>query len=136
MNLVSITYEGKKPYKDRIVRYSWEPGDAKLVPQAAAKKLLRFAEFKEAAGKGDAKGKGAPTQSSAQQQAQIAAELDAQKKQDEDDASEGILLTIESMDKKALIEYAKKYETDIDSKLKVADVRSQVALLIEQFGAR
>lgn len=48
MQLTRIEYTGRKVYKDKYSRNTWNPGDIMLVSPEAAKKLLNFAEFKEA----------------------------------------------------------------------------------------
>ena len=47
-----------------------------------------------------------------------------------------MLLTVESMDKGALEEYARKYDVELDKRLGIAKLRAEVSTLIEQFGAR
>lgn len=127
MNLTRITYNGHKPYRDREVRYEWTPGDAKLVPDRAARRLLRFPVFALAQGEATA---------DEQEQATVAVELTSQKEREEHNEKEGMLMTIETMDKGALEAYAAKYETNLDKRKSETVLRAQVANLIEQFGAR
>lgn len=127
MNLTRITYNGHKPYRDREVRYEWTPGDAKLVPEKAARRLLRFPVFALAA---------APATDAEQAQATVAVELSKQQERDEHNEKEGMLMTVETMDKNALEAYAAKYETNLDKRKSEAALRAQVANLIEQFGVR
>ena len=127
MNLTRITYTGHKPYRDREVRYEWAPGDAKLVPEKAARRLLRFPVFALAT---------APATDAEQAQATVAVELAKQQERDEHHEKEGVLMTIESMDKNALESYAAKYETNLDKRKSEPVLRAQVANLIEQFGVR
>ena len=127
MNLTRITYNGHKPYRDREVRYEWTPGDAKLVPEKAARRLLRFPVFALAA---------AAATDAEQAQATVAVEFSKQQERDEHHEKEGLLMTIESMDKNALEAYASKYETSLDKRKSETVLRAQVANLIEQFGAR
>ena len=127
MNLTRITYNGHKPYRDREVRYEWTPGDAKLVPEKAARRLLRFPVFALAA---------APATEDETAQATAVAELSKQQERDEHHEKEGLLMTIESMDKSALEAYAAKYETHLDKRKSETVLRAQVANLIEQFGVR
>ena len=127
MNMTRITYHGTKPYRDREVRYEWAPGDAKLVPAKAARRLLRFPVFALA------------TESATdaeQEQAIVAMELAKQQERDEHHEKEGLLMTIEAMDKNALEAYAAKYETNLDKRKSETVLRAQVANLIEQFGVR
>lgn len=127
MNLTRITYNGAKHYRDREVRYQWAPGDTKLVPERAASRLLRFPVFALADGKATA---------AEQEQAIVTVELAEQKARDEHYEKEGMLMTVETMDKNALEAYAAKYETNLDKRKSEATLRAQVANLIEQFGAR
>ena len=127
MNLTRITYNGHKPYRDREVRYEWAPGDAKLVPEKAARRLLRFPVFALAT---------APATDAEQAQATVAVELAKQQERDEHHEKEGLLMTIETMDKNALESYAAKYETNLDKRKSETVLRAQVANLIEQFGVR
>ena len=127
MNMTRIAYHGTKPYRDREVRYEWAPGDAKLVPAKAARRLLRFPVFALA------------TESATdaeQEQAIVAMELAKQQERDEHHEKEGLLMTIEAMDKNALEAYAAKYETNLDKRKSETVLRAQVANLIEQFGVR
>ena len=127
MNLTRITYHGKKPFTDREVRYHWKPGDSKLVPEKAARRLLRFPVFALAT---------APATDAEQAQATVAVELSKQQERDDHRAKEDILMTVDAMDKGALEAYAAKYETHLDKRKSEAVLRAQVANLIEQFGAR
>lgn len=127
MNLTRITYNGTKPYRDREVRYQWAPGQSHLVPDRAARRLLRFPVFALAQGEATA---------DEQEQATVAVELTSQKEREEHHEKEGMLMTIETMDKGALKAYAAKYETNLDKRKSEAVLRAQVANLIEQFGVR
>ena len=127
MNLTRITYNGAKPYRDREVRYQWAPGQSHLVPDRAARRLLRFPVFALAQGEATA---------DEQEQATVAVELTSQKEREEHNEKEGMLMTIETMDKGALEAYAAKYETNLDKRKSEAVLRAQVANLIEQFGVR
>ena len=127
MNLTRITYNGTKPYRDREVRYQWAPGQSHLVPDRAARRLLRFPVFALAQGEATA---------DEQEQATVAVELTSQKEREEHNEKEGMLMTIETMDKAALEAYAAKYETNLDKRKSEAVLRAQVANLIEQFGVR
>ena len=127
MNLTRITYKGTKPYRDREVRYQWVPGQSHLVPDRAARRLLRFPVFALAQGEATA---------DEQEQATVAVELTSQKEREEHNEKEGMLMTIETMDKGALEAYAAKYETNLDKRKSEAVLRAQVANLIEQFGVR
>ena len=127
MNLTRITYSGTKSYRDREVRYQWAPGQSHLVPDRAARRLLRFPVFALAQGEATA---------DEREQAIVTVELAEQKARDEHNEKEGMLMTIETMDKNALEAYAAKYETNLDKRKSEATLRAQVANLIEQFGVR
>jgi hypothetical protein len=130
MDLTRITYNGRKIYRDKFSGNTWEPGAVKLVTPGAAKNLLRFAEFARA----DA---GDSQPSDAELENAIAIQKDADRaKEQERQVLESMLLTVESMDKSALEEYARKYEVELDKRLGIAKLRAEVSTLIEQFGAR
>ena len=67
MNFVRITYTGRKIYRDRATGHIWQPEEERLVSEAIAKPLLKFAEFKRTA---DLK----PVVSEQQQQQQLGQE--------------------------------------------------------------
>lgn len=128
MKLIAVKYSGQKPYRDRTaLRNVWAPGDVKRVPEREAKVLLRFAEFDRA------------DESEATDQpgdAEAIVSATAQIEQDERNATESMLLLVESMDKDALEAYALKYETSLDKRYGLDKLRAEVVSLIEQFGAR
>ena len=152
MKFDKLEYTGKKPYHDRQAATHWQPGDTKLVPEAVARKLLRFVEFSRApvdqqqaeqlqpADQQDQQAQQPDTtqtqDDAALQQAQVAQQQAEQLQQQERAATEAMLLTIEGMDKGALAEYAAKYEVKLDARKGEAKMRAEVATLIEQFGAR
>ncbi|XJC76758.1 hypothetical protein ACHFCA_10530 [Delftia tsuruhatensis] len=152
MKFDKLEYTGKKPYHDRLAATHWEPGDTKLVPEAVARKLLRFVEFRRApvdqqqaeqlqpADQQDQQAQQPDTtqaqDDAALQQAQATQQQAEQLQQQERAATEAMLLTIEGMDKGALAEYAAKYEVKLDARKGEAKMRAEVANLIEQFGAR
>ena len=141
MKLVHITYTGSKPYTDRTaLRNHWLPGDTKPVPERDVRTLLRFAEFRLATeGKAPKRAPKAKEQDnlSEDEQAAIAA-IKAQEQEEESERhlEQGVLNTIDSMTKDALMEYAAKYEVKLDRAKKVADLRAEVVTLVEQYGAR
>lgn len=155
MNLTRIAYHGRKTYRDKIMRITWEPGDSNLVTPETAKKLLRFAEFapaeqeaepaKKAAPAKEPKGKKADAEVAQDLQEPIDPEVEAARLREQETARaqdqerqqlEAMLLTVESMDKGALEEYARKYEVELDKRLGVVKLRAEVSTLIEQFGVR
>lgn len=130
MDLTRITYHGRKTYRDKFSGNTWEPGSTKLVAPDAAKKLLRFAEFDRAESQ-------EIRATDAEVEVATAIQQDNERvKEQEKQVLEAMLLTVESMDKGALEQYARKYEVELDKRLGVAKLRAEVATLIEQFGAR
>lgn len=141
MKLVHITYTGAKPYTDRTtLRNHWLPGDTKPVPERDVRTLLRFAEFRAAkegeAPKRAAKAKEQPELTVDEQAAIAALKAKEQEEESERNLQQGVLNTIDSMTKEALMEYAAKYEVKLDRAKKVADLRAEVVTLVEQYGAR
>ena len=142
MNFTRLTYSGRKPYNDKAGTV-WAPGDTHMVAPAPAKRLLRFAEFalataEPAAGKAP-KGKAAEAgkdNAEELQKAQALHEEQQRKATDEHQQTENMLLTVQSMEKGALEEYARKYDVELDKRLAVGKLRAEVSTLIEQFGAR
>lgn len=133
MDMTRIEYTGRKTFRDKASRITWEPGDIKPVTVDTARRMKRFAEFRAAAESENSDiSQVANTESDA---VSLQHEVDLDKKR-EIDQTEGMLMIIESMDKDALEAYASKYDVAIDKRKKVADLRANVANLIEQFGAR
>jgi chromosome segregation protein len=125
MDLTRIAYNGRKIYRDKFSGNTWEPGAVKLVTPGAAKNLLRFAEFARADA-GDSK----PSDAELENAITIQKDVDRAKEQ-ERQVLEGMLLTVQSMDKSALEEYARKYEVELDKRLGVGKLRAEVSTLIE-----
>ena len=136
MDFTRLTYNGRKPYNDKAGTI-WAPGDTHMVAPATAKRLLRFAEF--ALAKDDpaaVKTTKAKADTAELQKAQALHEEQERKATNEHQQTENMLLTVESMDKGALEEYARKYDVELDKRLGIAKLRAEVSTLIEQFGAR
>lgn len=126
--LVYVKYSGRKTYADKTPhRNVWATGDVKPVPVAAAEALLKFVEF-EVIEK--------PKTEDAVEEVALTQQANATKDKDEQDTTNAILMTIDSMEKGALEEYARKYEVELDKRRSVATLRDEVRGLIEQFGAR
>ena len=144
MNLTRLAYNGRKTYRDKHMGITWEPGDTNLVTHETAKKLLRFAEFAHAEQEAErAKGKKAEEGEKPDDtldpevEAAMLREQEAERAKDQERQQlESMLLTVESMDKSALEEYARKYEVQLDKRLAVGKLRAEVANLVEQFGVR
>ena len=136
MDFTRLTYSGRKPYNDKAGTV-WAPGDTNLVAPDTAKRLLRFAEFAPAAADSAAgKAPKAKADTAELQKAQALHEEQERKAANEHQQTENMLLTVESMDKGALEEYARKYDVELDKRLGIAKLRAEVSTLIEQFGAR
>ena len=141
MNFERIEYSGRKPYFDRHASTAWTPGDVKLVPESIAKRLLKFLEFKRvlsvpAVEQAQPLPDANDSTSQDLQQAHAMQAAIEQAEQTENQVREAMLLTIESMDKSALEEYARKYEIELDKRNGVGKLRAEVATLVEQFGVR
>ena len=134
MDFTRLTYNGRKPYNDKAGTV-WAPGDTHMVTPDTAKRLLRFAEFALATAE-PAAVKAPKGKAEELQKAQTLHEEQKRKATDEHQQTENMLLTVESMDKGALEEYARKYEVELDKRLGIAKLRAEVSTLIEQFGAR
>ena len=134
MNFTRLTYSGRKPYNDKAGTV-WAPGDTHMVTPDTAKRLLRFAEFALAKDT-PADAKSPKGKAEELQKAQTLHEEHARKAANEHQQTENMLLTVESMDKGALEEYARKYDVELDKRLGIAKLRAEVSTLIEQFGAR
>lgn len=134
MNFTRLTYSGRKPYNDKAGTV-WAPGDTHMVTPDTAKRLLRFAEFALAKDE-PATAKAPKGKAEELQKAQALHEEQERKAANEHQQTENMLLTVESMDKSALEQYARKYEVELDKRKSEATLRAQVANLIEQFGVR
>lgn len=147
MDLIKLAYGGRKPFNDK--RYGsfreWQPGDEHLVSPMAAKKLLKFAEFKAAkpapATKGEeqkAQQQDAQAQQEEAERAAVIAQVHAQEQaqHQEHQAKEEMLLAISNWDKDQLKEYAAKYDVNINKTRALQSIREEVAGLVEQFGVR
>ena len=134
MNFTRLTYSGRKLYNDKAGTV-WAPGDTHLVAPDTAKRLLRFAEFALANDEPTA-GKATKADTAELQKAHVLHEEQKRKTTDEHKQTENMLLLVESMDKVALEEYARKYDVELDKRLGIVKLRAEVSNLIEQFGAR
>ena len=136
MDFTRLTYSGRKPYNDKAGTV-WAPGDTHLVAPDTAKRLLRFVEFAQAAADTAAgKTPKAKADTAELQKAHALHEEQKRKAANEHQQTENMLLTVQSMEKGALEEYARKYEVELDKRLAIGKLRAEVSTLIEQFGAR
>jgi hypothetical protein len=129
VDLVHLKYNGRKVFKDKASKTSWAPGDTKPVTVDTARRLKKFIEFALAE-------PGEQVEAGDVHAALVLQNEISQEAKQEREQVEGVLLTIESMDKGALETYAAKYEVSLDRRKKTEDLRVQVAGLVEQFGAR
>ena len=135
MNLVSMTYHGRKVYKDKLSGIDWEPGSVHWVRPDAARRLRQFVEFGPGPQEADKPGKpqAVPDVRRAdEQQAQAMVEREQGERQE----VENMLLALQGMDKEALLAYAQHYDVKLDKRLGEQSLRARVSQLIEQFGVR
>lgn len=134
--LAYVKYNGRKTYADKTaLRNVWNAGDVKPVPVHDAETLLKFVEF-ELVEKPSSAAPSGDTVSDDEAEVALAQKAQATKEQDEQAATNAILMTIDTMDKDALESYARKYEVEIDKRRGVAKIRDEVKGLVEQYGAR
>lgn len=139
---VAVTYTGTDdPFKDRIYRsgLTFAPGQTRLVPATLAQRFLRHSDvFKEGAA-GEAKAAKKAEQAQAEQDdtkqllEQQQQEHDEQSQQE--DARFALIDSIESMDRKAVIEWAHHhYKQKIHHNTSVEKAREMAKGFIDQYG--
>ena len=138
---VAVTYTGTdNPFKDRIYRsgLTFVPGQTRLVPATLAQRFLRHADvFKE--GKADGKGK-QPAASTTRDQDDTKEILEQQEQEqgvqrEQEDARFALLDTIDSMDRKAVAEWAEvHYKQKIPGNLGLVKAREIAKGFIDQYG--
>ena len=138
---VAVTYTGTDdPFKDRIYRsgLTFTPGQTRLVPITLAQRFLRHSDvFKEgeaaepkAAKKAAEKEPADDTKQVLEQQQQ---EQEEQRQQE--DARFALIDSIESMDRKAVIEWAHQhYKQKIHHNTSVEKAREMAKGFIDQYG--
>ena len=134
---VAVTYTGTDdPFKDRICRsgLTFAPGQTRMVPATLAQRFLRHSDvFKEgAAGEAKAakKAEQDDTKLVLEQQQQ---EHDEQRQQE--DARFALIDSIESMDRKSVIEWAHQhYKQKIHHNTSVEKAREMAKGFIDQYG--
>ncbi len=139
---VAVTYTGTDdPFKDRIYRsgLTFTPGQTRLVPVTLAQRFLRHSDvFKEgAAGEAKAAKKAEQTLTEHDDTKQVLQQQ--QQEQDEqrqqEDARFALLDSIDSMDRKAVIDWAEQhYKQKIPGNVSVAAAREQAKGFIDQYG--
>lgn len=139
---VAVTYTGTDdPFKDRIYRsgLTFAPGQTRMVPATLAQRFLRHSDvFKEGAA-GEAKAANKSEQAQAEQDdtkqvlEQQQQEHDEQRQQE--DARFALIDSIESMDRKTLIEWAHQhYKQKIHHNTSVGKAREIAKGFIDQYG--
>lgn len=124
--MIPIKYIGHRPvYRDGACgsELTFEQGQTLPVPDECALKMLRHPSVYE---RGDAVDAGSV----------VAKEPVADKKDDQgDEDAQAARDTIATMTKDALVNYAKvHFSADLDKRRSVADLRTQVTGLFDQFG--
>lgn len=133
MTFINLQYVGPKnitdPYnnKDR-----WEIGQIRLTPADHARKLLVHPEFKKAA---DAPA-GEAGADRALLEANMKLKLSEDLVKDEANQQDQVLITIDSMNREGLLEYAAKYQEPVNKKLGEVNLRLAVRNLVERYGVR
>jgi hypothetical protein len=119
-----IKYIGKRAsINDSIygTNISWDQGDTKLVPSAAAVKMLKHIDVYAL---GEAI------------EGQLPEPQPVKKKETPDEKTQGVRDTIANMGKSALTEMANtQYRIKLNKNLSVADMRTRVTQLVDQYGA-
>ena len=136
---VAVTYTGTDdPFKDRIYRsgLTFAPGQTRMVPATLAQRFLRHSDvFKEGAAGEVKKAKQAQAEQDdtklvLEQQQQ---EHDEQRQQE--DARFALIDSIESMDRKSVIEWAHQhYKQKIHHNTSVENAREMAKGFIDQYG--
>lgn len=139
---VAVTYTGTEdPFKDRIYRsgLTFTPGQTRLVPAPLAQRFLRHEDVFKAGDAGEAKAakKAEPTKTEQDDTKKV---LEQQEKQRDDqrqqeDARFALIDSIESMDRKAVIDWAEQhYKQKIPGNVSVANAREMAKSFIDQYG--
>lgn len=139
---VAVTYTGTDdPFKDRIYRsgLTFAPGQTRLVPATLAQRFLRHSDvFKEGAA-GEAKAAKKAEQAQAEQddtkQVLEQQQHEQEEQRQQEDARFALIDSIESMDQKAVIEWAHRhYKQKIHHKTSVEKARETAKGFIDQYG--
>lgn len=134
---VAVTYTGTdSPFKDRIYRsgLTFAPGQTRLVPATLAQRFLRHSDvFKEGAA-GEAKAAKKAEQDDTKQVLEQQQQEQEEQRQQED-ARFALIDSIESMDRKAVIEWAHQhYKQKIHHNTSVEKAREMAKGFIDQYG--
>ena len=139
---VAVTYTGTDdPFKDRIYRsgLTFAPGQTRLVPATLAQRFLRHSDvFKEGAA-GEAKAAKKAEQAQAEQddtkQVLEQQQQEQEEQRQQEDARFALIDSIESMDRKAVIEWAHHhYKQKIHHNTSVEKAREMAKGFIDQYG--
>lgn len=139
---VAVTYTGTDdPFKDRIYRsgLTFAPGQTRLVPATLAQRFLRHSDvFKEGAA-GEAKAAKKAEQAQAEQddtkQVLEQQQQEQEEQRQQEDARFALIDSIESMDRKAVIEWAHQhYKQKIHHNTSVEKAREMAKGFIDQYG--
>ena len=138
---VAVTYTGTdNPFKDRIYRsgLTFTPGQTRLVPFTLAQRVLRHSDvFKE----GEAAESKATKKTAEKEPADDTKQVLDQQKQEQDeqrqqeDARFALLDSIDSMDRKAVIDWAElNYQQKIPGNVSAEKARDIAKGFIDQYG--
>ena len=126
MNTIKLKYTGATPYRDRtVLRTLWQPGDVLMIPTMAARQLLKFREFEIA-----------PDKARANPESEQVLQAFEAKEQEQEQQIESILLDVQGWDKGQLEAYARLYSVELDKRRSLANLRSDVATLVQTLGVR
>lgn len=139
---VAVTYTGTEDtFKDRIYRsgLTFTPGQTRLVPAPLAQRFLRHEDvFKEgAAGDVKAAQKAEQTQTYQDDTKKVLEQQEQQRddQRQQEDARFALIDSIESMDRKAVIDWADQhYKQKIPGNVSAATARDMAKGFIEQYG--
>jgi 5'-3' exonuclease len=136
---VAVTYTGTDtPFKDRIYRsgLTFAPGQTRLVPATLAQRFLRHSDvFKEGA-VGEAKAaKKAKAEQDDTKQVLEQQQQEQEEQRQQEDARFAMIDSIESMDRKAVIEWADQhYKQKIHHNTSLEKAREMAKGFIDQYG--
>lgn len=136
---VAVTYTGTDdPFKDRIYRsgLTFAPGQTRLVPATLAQRFLRHSDvFKEGAAGEVKKAKQAQAEQDDTKQVLEQQQQEHDEQRQQEDARFALIDSIESMDQKAVIEWAHQhYKQKIHHNTSVENAREMAKGFIDQYG--
>ena len=136
---VAVTYTGTDdPFKDRIYRsgLTFAPGQTRMVPATLAQRFLRHSDvFKEGAAGEVKKAKQAQAEQDDTKQVLEQQQQEHDEQRQQEDARFALIDSIESMDRKAVIEWAQQhYKQKIHHNTSVENAREMAKGFIDQYG--